>query len=256
MCFHDGVSLMKKEGLMRKFRYVTVLLVLCAVAANGYGEEKRWTDEAELSFVDTAGNTEVRTLSAKNLLKYKFSDKVHGAWKIGVLYGETDGERNAENYYTELRMDYLFTERLYCNVIGGWHKDEFAGFDSRYYLGPGVGRKFLTGPTHLLLGEAGLNYVNEEYTDDTSKDYVAGRAFAQYQYAFTEKNKFSQSLEFLYDFDDSENYKVHSETAVISALNSSLSLKASYVIKYNNKPVPETLEDTDTVLTAALVVNF
>jgi putative salt-induced outer membrane protein YdiY len=53
-----------------------------------------------------------------------------------------------------------------------------------------------------------------------------------------------------------ENYKVNSETALISALSGYLSLKASYVIKYNNKPVPETLEETDTILSVALVVNF
>lgn len=135
-------------------------------------------------------------------------------------------------------------------------QDEFAGIDSRYYLGPGVGYKFLSGPKHFLAGEAGLNYAKEEYTDDTDKDYLEGRAFAKYEYAFTEKNRFSQSAEFLYDFEDSENYNVNSETAVISALSDYLSLKASYVIKYDNQPVPETLEETDTILAVTLVVNF
>ena len=135
-------------------------------------------------------------------------------------------------------------------------KDEFAGIDSQYYLGPGVGYQFLAGPKHYLVGEAGFNYVKEEYIDNTDKDYLEGRAFAKYEYAFTEKNRFSQSLEFLYDFDDSDNYNVNSETALISALSDYLSLKASYVIKYDHKPVPSTLEDTDTILAVALVVNF
>ncbi|MBN1841534.1 MAG: DUF481 domain-containing protein [Deltaproteobacteria bacterium] len=87
-------------------------------------------------------------------------------------------------------------------------------------------------------------------------DYLGGRAAARYEYAFTEKSKFSQSLEFLYDFDDSDNYNVNSETALISALSDYLSLKASYVIKYDHQPVPSTLEDTDTILAVTLVVNF
>jgi putative salt-induced outer membrane protein len=135
-------------------------------------------------------------------------------------------------------------------------QDKFAGIDSRYYLGPGAGYKFLIGPKHFLVGEAGHNYVNEEYTDDTDKHYLGGRAFARYEYALTEKNKFSQSMEFLYDFDDSDNCNVNSETAVISALSDYLSLKASYAIKYDNQPVPSTLEETDTVLAITLVVNF
>ncbi|MBW2330841.1 MAG: DUF481 domain-containing protein [Deltaproteobacteria bacterium] len=237
-------------------RFLIALLVVFAMSTGGYAEEKKWSDEAELSFVDTGGNTDVTTLSAKNLLKYKFTEKLHAGWKLGALYGESDDEKNAESYFTELRLDYLFTERFYSYATGRWMKDEFAGIDSRYYLGPGAGYQFLNGPKHFLVSEAGLNYVKEEYTDNTDKDYFGGRAFAKYEYAFTEKNKFSQSVELLYDFDDSENYNVNSETALISALSDYLSLKASYVIKYDNQPVPETLEETDTVLGVTLVVNL
>jgi putative salt-induced outer membrane protein len=198
----------------------------------------------------------VTTLSAKNLLKYKFTEKLEGAWKLGALYGKSGGEKNAENYFTELRMDYLLTTRFYCDVLGGWMKDKFAGFDSRYYVGPGIGYKFLMGPEHTLLGEVGLRYVNEEYINNTDKDYLEGLAFAKYEYAFTNKNKFSQSLEFLYDFEDSDNYRLYSETALLSSLSDYLSLKTSYVIKYDNEPVPKTLDDTDTILALALVVNF
>jgi putative salt-induced outer membrane protein len=49
---------------------------------------------------------------------------------------------------------------------------------------------------------------------------------------------------------------VISETALISALSDYLSLKTSYVVKYNNQPVPATLEETDTILSVTLVVNF
>jgi putative salt-induced outer membrane protein len=226
------------------------------VVTEGYAQEKRWRDEAELAFVDTGGNTDVTSLSAKNLLKYQFTDALEGAWKLGALYGETDGEKTAESYFTELRFDYLFTEQLYTYASAGWIQDEFAGIDARYYAGPGVGYKFLAGPKHFLIGETGLNYVIEDYTDGTDRDYIDGRAFAKYEYAFTEKNRVSQSLEFLYDFDDSDNYRVTSETAVVSALSDYVSLKASYLIKYDNEPVPKTLKETDTTLAVTLVVNI
>jgi putative salt-induced outer membrane protein len=106
------------------------------------------------------------------------------------------------------------------------------------------------------LAEISLNYVNEKYINDTDKEYLGGRAFAEYEYAFTDKNKFSQSVEYLHDFDDSNNYNVNSETALISALSDYLSLKTSYVVKYDNQPVPSTLKETDTILSVTLVVNF
>jgi len=237
-------------------RYLTTLIVLLMMVSVSHAQEKRVSDEAELSFVDTGGNTDVTTLSAKNLLKYKFSEKIEGGWKVGALYGKSDGEKNAESYFMDLRLDYLFTKKLYGAALTGWLRDEFSGIDSRYDMGIAAGYKFLTGPKHGLVGEAGLNYVKEEYTDDTDKDYLEGRAFAGYSYSFSEKNKFSQSLEYLYDFDDSGNYGLKSETALISALTGVISLKAGYEIKYDGQPVPSTLDKTDTTLSLALVANF
>lgn len=240
---------------MRTIQWL-IVLAGCILATNGYSEEKKWADEAELSYVGTEGNTDSKTFSAKNTLKYKFTDKLGSSWKIFALYGETDGVRNAENFATELRVDYLFSKRFYSYLNGGWNKDTFAGIDSRYYVGPGAGYKILNGPNNFLLFEVGANYVTEEYTDDTDNDYANGRLFAKYEYAFTPKNKFSQSVEYLYDFDESDNYNVISETALISALSDYLSLKASHLIKYDNQPVPVTLERQDTVTSVALLVNF
>jgi putative salt-induced outer membrane protein len=226
------------------------------VAYSQEKDQRKLTDEAELSFVDTGGNSDLVSLSAKNLLKYTFSETLNGTWTLSALYGESDGVKNAESYSTEIRLEHLITEKLFSALIAGWLKDEFSGIESRYYVGPALGYKFLTGLKHSLEGELGVNYVTEEYTDHTDEDYMQGRAFGKYEYAFTKKNKFSQSLEFLYDFEESENYNINSETALISALSDYLSLKASYEIKYDNEPVPATLEETDTILSLTLVVNF
>ena len=241
---------------MKSKKILISLFIILAMATGVCAQEKKWSNQAELSFVDTGGNTDVTSLSANNLLKYKFSDKLQVSWKLGILYGESDGEKNAESYLSDLRLDYLFAERLYSFVNAGWSKDKYAGIDSRYYAGPGAGYKFLVGPKHFLLAEVSLNYVNEAYIDDTDKDYLGGRAFAEYEYAFTDKNTFSQSVEYLHDFDDRNNYNVNSETALISALSDYLSLKTSYVVKYDNQPVPSTLKETNTILSVTLVVNF
>ena len=235
--------------------FITLLVVLNGVP-EANAEEKKWKDEAELSLVDTGGNTDVLSISANNLLRYAFDENLIGTWELSALYGESGGVRNAESYSTEVRLDYLFTDQVYIAGIAGWLKDEFAGIEARYYIGPALGYRLFTGPRHFLLGEVGLNYVMEKYIDSTDEQFIEGRVFGKYEYAFTEKNKFSQSLEYLYNFDDSDDYKLNSETALISSLSDYLSLKASYEIKHDNKPAPQILEETDTVLSLALVINF
>lgn len=245
-----------KEGYVRVAKLFAALCICVAVVSAAYGEEKRWADEAELSFVSTGGNTEVVSLSGKNLLKYTLTDKLLGTWRLGALYGETDDVKTAERYFTDLRLDYSFSDKIYFFGMGGWLQDEFTGIESRYFIGPGVGYRFLTGPKHFLDAEAGINFVTEDYTNNTEEEFLEGRLYGLYQYSFSEKNKFSQSLEFLYDFDDSDNYRINSETAFITALSNYLSLKTSYEIKHDNEPVPATLKETDTILSVTLVVNF
>lgn len=235
--------------------FLALAMVLFSIHL-GWTDEKSWNDEAEFSYVQTDGNTDVRNIAAKNLMKYDFTDKLSGSWKFGVLYGESDGETNAEKYFTDLRMDYLFTKRFYGALISGWLQDQFNGIDARHYAGPTVGYKFLTGPKNFLHSEAGLNYVYEAYTDYTERVYVGGRSFSEYKYAFNSKTRFTQTLELLYDFDKSNNYIVNSATSLITALNSYLSMKTSYEVNYDNEPVPETLKNTDTVLSVALLINF
>lgn len=240
---------------MRRTRLLLAVLILLAVApAAAWGEYKGLRDEAELSFIDTAGNTDVTTLSAKNTLTVPLSERLAGTWRLGALYGRSQGVRNAESYFTELRGDYSFSEPLYSFANAGWFKDSFAGIDARYYVGAGIGYKVLAGPTHVLLGEAGVTGTREETTDGRDRNFLGGRLFGKYEYRFTERNRFSQSLEVLFDFDELDNWNLNSETALVSSLNGFLSLKASYVVKYDNEPVPG-LKETDTVLAIALVVN-
>lgn len=227
-----------------------------ATAAEEAAPARRWSDEAELSYVETGGNTVVKTLSVKNTLNYRFSSDLSGSWRASILRGETDGVMTAERYTTDLRLDYRVSERSYAYLTAGWLKDEFAGIESSTSTGPGAGYRFLKGPRHRLVGEAGLQYLHEYYTTGAEDDHIDGRLFGGYEFAFAEKSKFVQSLEYLHDFDDADNYRVNTETALVTTLTSLLSMKVGYTVRYDNRPVPDTLRRTDTLLSVALIANL
>ena len=240
---------------MPRFRLGLILLLLGLSTHAACAEAPKVSDTAELSYVDTGGNSKLRSLVINNLLKYPVSDKTGIDWKINALYGESDGVKSAERYLTELRGTYQVTDRMYSLVMGSWTRDTFAGFDARYFLGAGIGYKIITSMPHLLQVEAGLNYTIEDRTDGTNNTYPGGRVFGQYEYHFNDKNKFTQSVEYLPDFKDAENYNINSETALISAISTFLSMKGSYVIRYDHEPAAGTKE-TDTILGITLVMNL
>lgn len=241
---------------MKNIKYLAVIMIILLFSTVAYGEEtKTWSDVAELSLVDTGGNTDVKSTLLNNTLKYTFSETVLASWKLGILSGETDGEKTAEKYSSSIRIDYKITDKLYGLGDISWVKDKFAGIDQRYRYSAGAGYEILGGPKHKLSTEAGLNYTTEEYINSIDNDYMGGRLFATYAYQFTEKNYFSQWVEYLPDFDDSDNYIVNAETSLVAALNSSLSMKTSYLIGHDAQPVPGN-KKTDTKLAVTLIINF
>jgi len=217
--------------------------------------DKNWSNDAELSFVDTGGNTEVTTLAAKNLLKYRFDERYSGQWLLQALYGESAGEKNAESYASELRGDYAPYERLYYFATAGWLQDEFSGIDRRIIIGLGSGYKFIQGPKHFLISEAGATYTMDDYVDNSDADYLGARLFGKYDYKFNETSSFMQSLELLPDFDETSNWLLNSETAIIAALSTQFSMKTAYQVKYDHEPLSG-LEKTDRILSVALIAQF
>ncbi len=235
---------------------VLVIITMIMLTSVLTAQEKNWSNSTELSFVNTSGNTEVTTLSAKDKLTYKFSPKIETILNLAALYGKSGGVKNSESYSAKLKISYLITERFYTSLIAGWNKDIFAGIDSKLRIGPSLGYKILNGEKHKLDFEAGAEYVDVKFSDDTSNDYFNGRALADYTFLFSEKSNFSQSLEFNYDFENSDNYDLTSVTAITTALTDILSLKAGYEIDFVNAPVPATLKKTDTTLSVSLIINM
>lgn len=220
------------------------------------GGKKPWSDNAEFSYVSTSGNASVETMAAKNLYTLKFAEHMTFLWKIEALQGKSEGTPTAERYFTDLRLEHAYSERGYTYISTGWMTDTFAGLDRHVRAGLGGGYKLLDGPESFLKSEAGVSGVRENYTDETERRFTEGRVFAQYAYAFAKKNQFSQSIEYLYDFDNSQNYRYNSETALTAGMTDRLSIKISYLVKYDHEPVPLTLDSKDTIFSTAIVATF
>jgi putative salt-induced outer membrane protein len=245
-----------KEILLGMLLAVCLSIVTAEVVAQEPTKDRRLKNEAEVAAINTTGNTEVLTLSLRNALTYDFSRNLSGQWNLFALYGEQDHEKQAERYSTDLRGDYMFDSRKYAYLLGGWLRDEFAGYENRYSAGPGFGYKLLGGPKHLLIAELGASLTREEYVTRDSSDFIESRLFGSYEYAFSEGSHFSQSLEYLQDLASGANYKMLSRTALTSALTKILAMRLSYEIRYQNRPVPESLEKTDTILSGSLIINY
>ena len=94
-------------------------MAILGVSLVSTAEEKKFKDEAEISVVDKTGNTDTTDVNIKNLMWYQFTEKVDGSWKVAIGYGQTDGDKTAENYLTEFKGNYAFKRPvLRLRIIG------------------------------------------------------------------------------------------------------------------------------------------
>lgn len=246
-----------RPGLWLAVCFLSMVLAPGPLQAGDPPPPGQWLSQAELAFVNTTGNSDVSTLAAKARMAYGFSTDFTGRLRAEALYGQTDNVKSAERYLVEARLDHALTPRFYLGAIGGWEQDRFAGIDHRYRAGGLAGYRLLRGPAHFLTAEAGPEYVHEIYSADRGDEHFArGRLHGLYEYAFGAKDRFSQALEYLHNFNSPDRYRLRSTTALVVGLSEALSLKVSYEVNYTHRPVPETLKTTDTLLAVALVVNF
>jgi len=216
---------------------------------------KKWTDKGEVSLVSSNGNSKGTTTSLKNLYTYNWSEVTALELAGGALGTKSRDEVTAENYNASEKVSKKLVGKNYAFERFGWDKDRFAGIAHRYDASAGLGRLFLDFPKDKLNIELGGGYVAEELIRAPHQDYGSGRAFAKFEHTISESSKFSQDAEYRHNFKDPKAYLLNTETALIAAVSTHLSLKASFVWKRNAKPPVGVVKD-DTVTSMSLVVNY
>lgn len=224
---------------------------------------------AELTCDAVAVRTESRTRTISNPAPYGTPVITDTTQTTAAIYGLS----------AKYRHD--VTERFFWYTAAAWFQNFFAGVDDRYIAGGGLGYAFVKNDRHLLKGEIGAEFTREDPLGNPppveleTSDFVAIRASLGYEFKFSEKSKFTEDLNFIENLDTTSAWRANSVTALTASFTNNLALKVSYAIAYSNEPLVSVIppdavpppplgsadaiyqfEKTDTILTAALVVNF
>jgi putative salt-induced outer membrane protein len=278
---------------MRRSRLTLPVLTLAlgtfAAAAADEPPKRPWSDQAEVGIVATTGNSQGTNVSLSNKFKYAWSNAELSV-DAAALRAEsttrtlsnsdgtaraTDTSRvTAENYFLAAKYRMTISERLYWFAATSWYRNLFAGLNSRTNLGGGVGYTFLKGPRHILKAEGGAEYTREVPLEGFDTHNFAGvHGFLGYEFKLSEKAKLTEDLNVFENVQETGDWRGSSVTAVTASLTTRLALKVSYSVLYANRPqeslvppdpaapigTPDAVfrfDKTDTMLTAALVINF
>lgn len=211
-----------------------------------------WKGQGELGYSSTSGNSDAENLNASLGLSRETADWKHSL-TLDSLKAKTDGETSADRFELRGRSEYGLGERSYLYGQLRYEDDEFSGYDYQASATAGAGSRLLDTGGHLLDASAGLGMRRVDSSTDgtTETEGIVGADLA-YEYTISESATLTERL--LLENGDENTYS-ESETALRTRINGALSAKISYLVKHNSK-VPAGVENTDRLLTVALVYDF
>lgn len=251
-----------------------------------------WTNSTEFGLINASGNSEASSFAFGNKFAYKWSNAEFnfdmGALRNssktssrsnlgGALVVDVTDETTAENYFLDTKYKRTISDQLYWYAGLGWDRDRFAGIDSRFRGGGGLGYVVFKTDLHSLVTELGFDYTDEKHVAGTKDDHLKFgglRGFAAYKRKVGASSQFDASLEVLENLKDTGDMRAIGIVSLTATMTTHMALKASFTMKYDGDPVVEVLSDPastpelpipdvlyefdnlDTILSASLVVNF
>ena len=237
---------------MTRFQYLGIVVGFAAGIPSGANAQAAPPLKliADLGFVSASGNTSVTTVTVGQTLTYTQS-----GWRLsqysGALYGRTDGEKSAEQLRFGGRIDFRLSDGIEAFLLAGWDRNHFSGIDRRFEEGIGLAFRVTGEGPALVELEIGAGATQQENTQGASTTFATGRAATRYRQSFTEKAFFQQTVEFLPNLENSDDYRVVAESSLVAPLVARLSVKASFLLKYDNFP-EFGFERTDRTITTGL----
>lgn len=276
---------------------IGILTILGPGLAGAQDErEPGWYDQAELSLVQTGGNTEASTLGFKNLLERQWEEALF-TFATGALRSESttftrtaigtpddfalieneDTELTAENFYARTRYDHDIREDFFWFAGAGWQRNEFAGFTNRYTAVGGLGNSWWDNDQGHYLSDYGVTFTDQEDVVDnpaTSDSFLGLQVTSDYLRNFGERASYQNVLVVNANLDETEDLRADMTNSVQVSMTERLALKVSLQLEFDNQPalaavplfdasgaptgqtVRAELDELDTQLTIALVVDF
>lgn len=207
-----------------------------------------------VAYLNATGNTDVTSLNADERLEWK-RPRFLWAQYGNAINGSTDGKESANLLATGLRGDWKPPGRLSVYALTDFDRNRFANISRRFQEGAGLGYTLIDRPMHRLTTELGSQFVQQRNLDGVSDNFLAGRAAEVYRYTFRASSYAEERLEYLPNFETTQDYRMNGEASVVAPLSRHLALKLGYVVRFDNLPEPG-VEKTDRFFTSGLQIAF
>lgn len=231
-------------------------LIFAAPAFAQDAPPPEWSGEGAFNAGVTSGNTETADLGVGLKLKHQGDDWVQYG-ELAADYGETDSIETKNRIFAAGQVDRIFDDAFSGYGRLTWERDEFSGFDNRYFLGLGAAWKVLAGDATKWTLEGGPGYKIDEIRETltapaVTEESVGVRAGSKFEHKFNDAVSLSNNTEVVYS---EASTQVANIIALSANLWGNLSARVSLDVRHDTNPLPG-FEATDTATRFSLVYKI
>lgn len=220
-----------------------------------------WSGEGSFSAGTSTGNTETTDIGLGLDIK-RTQDRWVFAAKAQADYGKIDGAESKNRVFLSGTADYQISDRLYGFGQASYEKDEFSGFENRYFIGGGLGWNVLDGDKAKWSVRGGPGFKVDEIREVAAAGVITTPgetvesfsviASSDYVVQLNDNVSFSNETNALYA---SESTQISNTLALTASLTNTLSARFSFDVRHDTNP-PAGFEATDTTTRVSLVYKF
>ena len=219
-------------------------------------DQKPYTSSTSFSLLMTSGNTKELTFGFDTEQSLRL-DKNQFQIKGSVIYGRSDGIKNAEFYYGHLKYKRELSPRIYLLGLGRIEKNVLAGYNHRYSLSSGAGYTWIKKTNVTATSEASFGWSHESNIglDSTILSFLSLFVSSSVKVSLSPKSHISCQELFALNLKDSKDFRVSSFISMTADISKFLALKFSYQLFYKHKSIPG-FQNIDHYFLSSLVLNL
>ncbi len=239
---------------MGKFFFI---FALCGLLSISFAQDSsfKFENESEAGLVLTSGNSDTQTYNFAQSDKFTFGDNLMSL-KGKYLQQKSNGILSAKPWSVNFRYERSLTHKISLFFGQTLESDIFARYKQRYHSDLG-GKYFFSNSEEMpWFVEVGYRFTRENRTsgDQLSMHYV--RAYSEIMRKWNAAVSSKLWVEYLPNITTGSDYQINTEASTLAQVNSIISLKVAYLMRYDNLPAIGAKTKSDNTFTTSLVAKF
>lgn len=184
-------------------------------------------------------------------------DRVRNSVEYHVAYGTVNAVQSANRMdgAAKTETDLGTKRRLYIYNQGGSGYDEIRRIDLEFHEGAGLGYKLLQGPRLNLNTEAGLQYQDQDYHNQSRHSFFSIRLGENLVWKPLEKLEIRHSLTYTPDVEDFTVVRVRADLSLVYPLFKRITLSFNLIDVYDSQPAIG-VKNNDLQVQSTIGMNF